>query len=363
MRKHFAIILSVSFILLVFFLLDYPLIKSYVKPPAGSRFYGATGYYFDYYQFLSWMRDGWNGKILIRSKYIPEIEKQVLFQPLFPTLGMLSRLVNLPIDITYHLGRNVFILTWILSIWYLIKTILDSSKSRKLALLLMLFSSSFPYVSKTYGAIKLLPIIDFWQSFYTLQKFMIPLHHGLANTLFNCLLILLMRLPLRQLADRNDGRGETRIIVKIVVVSIIIMLVNPALMTFMLAVLGIVSVCLRKGSPYKEFIIIFLSVLPLMLYNFYLFNYGNPWQYYYYGEKVGRYLVSYISYLASLGPLLLTAGLSFVYIRKFRFNPVDDALGNMFEQVGWFSHFFFYSQICFLIIESIFKFIGLQIFY
>jgi hypothetical protein len=65
-------------------------------------------------------------------------------------------------------------------------------------------------------------------------------------------------------------------------------------------------------------LVIIISTLPVFLYNFNIFQNGNPWKYYYLGEKVGRYDVSFVTYILSLGPLFLVGLLSFFYLPRFR---------------------------------------------
>ncbi len=324
-------------ILVIFVSSNFQLIKNYQSLPSGTTYLGATGFFFDYYQFLSWMRDGNEGKFLIASRYIPEQEKPVLLHPFFPVLGFIGGRMGLSLPVAYHLARNLFLGLFLTSLYILVRTIFNEIKYQRLAYLTILLSSAFPYINLNNGGVSLGPLIPFWQTFYALQKFDIPVHHLLAKSLFVILIALVI--------------SSRRRLIAIVLVSVLLVLVNPASMSFMLVILCI-SIVLARGplffkvsprmsevTPYKELIVIFLSVIPFMLYNYHIFTSGNPWKYYYYGEKVGRYMVSLWEYIGSLGPLFLTSILSLKYFRKFSFGEVFLSVWNflpaiMFPFVG-----------------------------
>lgn len=308
MRK----ILIVVFILFILIAANFQVVRNFLIAPKETFYTGAMGFFFDYYQFLSWMRDGENGQFLLSSRYIPTRESGVLLHPLFPLLGGIGKLVQLPGYLMYHIGRNVFLLTWIGSI-VILCAVFSKRKRKRMALFsLILFASSFPSVSvgKDY-TLQLSPFIPFWETFYTLEKFIIPPHHLLANTLF---LIIIAFLASKLSFERKLSFFEGLFLS---LCSIILFLVNPGSATFLLFIFGILF--LFEGTRFRKlFLLLFFSVLPLAIYNFVIFKTTIPWKYYYEGEAIGRYMVTFFEYLLSLGPLFFTALFSFFYVREFR---------------------------------------------
>lgn len=316
----FTIILLIVFI---FISANFDLVRNFQAAPPNTKYFGAVGFFFDYYQFLSWMRDGQQGKILLSSRYIPDSESGVLLHPLFPLIGFIGSFIHARADITYHVVRNLSLAGWLISLYLFVRILFSDKYIKRVAYVAILISGGFPIIAKVASTISLLPFIDFWKTFYPLEKFIIPPHHLLANTIF-ILLILCLSVWV-------EKKKETLAIYPVLIImSVALMLINPASMTFLILVLSVIFVLslislLFKIGERKEnirfikyYLIIILSVVPLYLYNLKIFTYGNPWKYFYLGEKNGRYMVSYFQYIASLGPFLLTSLLSVFYIKKFK---------------------------------------------
>lgn len=297
------------FILFILLAANFQVVRNAVVAPKETFYTGAMGFFSDYYQFLSWMRDGENGQLFLSSRYIPSQEKAVLLHPLFPLLGAAGKVMHLPGILMYHLARNVFLLTWIGTIASLC-IVFSKKKRERIALFsLILLASGFP-------SLTLSPIIPFWETFYTLEKFIIPPHHLAANTLFLLLVIsICFASKLRFPGKRSFFEG-----LFLSLCSIILFLVNPAAAGFLLFLLMIVFIRLSdcRNSTLLIPAILFFSVLPFAIYNFVIFRSAIPWRYYYEGEATGRYMVTFFEYLLSLGPLFFTALFSFFYGRKFR---------------------------------------------
>src|SRR3989338_1919452 len=117
-----------ALILVIFISANFQLIRNYQSSPSGSTHLGATGFFFDYYQFLSWMRDGSNGKFLIASRYITDREKPVLLHPFFPVLGFIGGRMGLSLPVAYHLSRNLFLGLFLASLYFFVRTIFNEIK-------------------------------------------------------------------------------------------------------------------------------------------------------------------------------------------------------------------------------------------
>lgn len=315
---NFRKIIIFVFCLFIFVSANFQLYKDWQNTPPGTVYFGATGFFFDYYQFLSWIRDGTKGKILVSCRYIPSHEPPVLVHTFFSLTGFITSFLHLEPYLVYHLFRNLFLATWILSFWILVKIVFAKKLERYLAFFLILASSAFPVMEISQSSLRLSPLISFWKTFYTLEKFAIPPHHLWANTFFLLLIVLIVR-------NLNKVAISWRQYAMISLVSLAIALSNPGAMTFLLMILGllfILALLKRKEEDKKYiriFLVIFLTVAPFFLYYWQVFNRALPWKYYYYGEKVGRYNVGIGQYIGSLGPLFLTALMSFLYLKKFRY--------------------------------------------
>lgn len=325
--RKIRISLFIVLLVAVLFSANWELGKSYIMTPQGTEYKGAVGFFFDYYQFLSWIRGGANGRLLISSRYIPSAQQAVLLHPLFPFLGFISQPLNLAPEIVYHLARNVFLIFFVFTIYRFASFYYRDKKYSWWAFLLIVFASAFPHVSFANQKPELSAIIPFWKTFYTWEKFAIPAHHLLANALFLMTLMIVVKMT----EEKNLTAGRYLTLACLV---IILFLVNPASATFvsvMIGIWGIVylsrySLIYFRGGiiNWKQVIKIILIVLvlagallPGALYYNRIFHFGNPWKYYYQGEKIGRYLVTYSQYLLSLGPLFFTSLLSFVYLKRF----------------------------------------------
>ncbi len=310
-------------IIFIFLSANFDLVRNIQVTPPNTKYFGAVGFFFDYYQFLSWMRDGQQGKILLSSRYIPNPDSGVLLHPFFPLIGLIGSIIHTRADVTYHIVRNLSLAGWLISLYLFVRYLFSDKNIQNIAYIAILISGGFPIIAKTASAISLLPFIDFWKTFYPLEKFIIPPHHLLANTIF-ILLILCLSVWV-------EKKKETLAIYPVLIImSVVLMLINPASMTFLIFTLSVIFVLslislLFKIGERKEnirfiryYLIIILSVVPLYLYNLKIFTYGNPWKYFYLGEKTGRYMVTYFQYIASLGPFLLTSLLSVFYIKKFK---------------------------------------------
>lgn len=299
MTQKITIIAIITVIIFIFVSVNFHLYRNYGATPAGTKYFGATGFFFDYYQYLSFIRDGSNGRILISSHYISEVRSPVLLHTFFSFSGFIFSPLKLPPHIVYYLIANISLLAFLISLFILAK--------HPLFYLLLLISGAFPWVSIREGKWAWEAIIPFAQNAYFLDKFSAAPHHLFANTM----IVLLILVTCREV--RPLSRGLTSIFS--ILLALLIGLSNPTVITFFIAVFGIVSLWDRRLR--KVSILIIVAVLPLLLYYFRVFQEIPPWNYYYLGEKVGWFNVSFWRFLGSQGPLFFTALLSFFYIRKF----------------------------------------------
>jgi hypothetical protein len=387
------IVYTVIFLILLSFIFsaaNYEAYRSYKDQPEGTKYYGAIGFFFDYYQFLSWIRDGRNGQILINSRYIPQVEKPVLLHPFFPLVGLATKPFGLSLPLTYHLVRNLALGFFLYCLYEFIREFLCQSQKSKVksqndksklktylwflnklniqkageqqiyskkpktdhqvifvVFCIILFVSSFPKISFIDGKLALSPIIDFWKTFYPLERFSIPPHHLLADGIFLLILGWIIGYFRDSLSDvpvklkMQNAKLELAIQKSKIknfffplLLSFFLVLLNPGIAVFLLLVVGVfiflvfIRFLYRFMKREKQvnvfgkviFIFIFVAIaaIPYIIYLNGIFKTGNPWKYFYEGEKVGRYLVSQWEYILSLGPFFFSAFLSLIYIKKFQ---------------------------------------------
>ncbi len=94
----------------------------------------------DYNVYLSYIEQGWQGRLMMRILYNPA-SHYVLFSPLWFVIGQFNRLTNISIIISYQLFRVLFSLIFITTLYWWVKKIFSSAKLVWSALAFILFSN------------------------------------------------------------------------------------------------------------------------------------------------------------------------------------------------------------------------------
>lgn len=100
----------------------------------------------DYLVYISNIEQGRQGHIFLQNLFDTQSQHGTLFSPHWYIMGQAGRWLNLSNVSIYHIFRIIFSLIFISTLWWWIKKIFISQKSRCLALAFVLFSSNFIYL-------------------------------------------------------------------------------------------------------------------------------------------------------------------------------------------------------------------------
>ncbi|MDF1499840.1 MAG: hypothetical protein P1P76_05155 [Anaerolineales bacterium] len=150
--------------------------------PAGTVFGGFLLNPVDGFSYLAKMRQGYQGAWLFQLPYAAEPGSGTLLFIFYILLGHLSRLVNLPLIITYHLARIVFSVGFFITLYAFFAAVFEETRLKWAGFLFSLFGSGFGWIA--------LPLfgrqsIDLWvpEAIPFLSAYTNP-HFPLAGTAF-----------------------------------------------------------------------------------------------------------------------------------------------------------------------------------
>lgn len=149
LKKFFRSITNETTIIIFFSLLAFLLsclsviIDIFFHAPPNTVYSFAHNYMPDYYQYLSWMKDGAEGKLLITSRYsaVNFVPKPVYL--FYPLLGFISQKIGLPLILGYTFGRFFWAGVRFLAIYFLIFKLIKKPTARILTFFLCLFLPPF----------------------------------------------------------------------------------------------------------------------------------------------------------------------------------------------------------------------------
>ena len=276
----------------------------------------AHNYMADYYQYLSWMKDGADGKMLITSRFSSDDFPRQFVYFFYPFFGFIFGKLGLPLYLGYTFLRVILSISKLLVIYLLISEIFKKSAARKVIFALVVFLPAFFTLSPPALWLERISSIDVLQ-----RTFFIP--HDLATA---CLLMLGCLFVGRFL--RKGGKREKKI--KNLVISSVCFftasITNPAhLLIFYLFIgAGFALYFVQQKSSFLKFFvagIISLALgLPLIIYYQRLFQTVLPFSWMFEQQKGLSLNVSFWQYLVSLGPagFLFVLGVpSFFKSKKF----------------------------------------------
>lgn len=157
--------------------------------PVGYIYPLVHNYEADYYWYLSLMRQGWEGSMMVTSRFTPEAFPPQSVNTLFPLLGIVGRLAGLSLPIVYTLSRFGFGV-WLLIAGYLLATdCFRGRRERVAACLFMIIGGPLWYMEN--GVLRQLG--EFWTGFDPIMRLSWLPHHMAANVLLIFSLILFVR--------------------------------------------------------------------------------------------------------------------------------------------------------------------------
>jgi len=78
--------------------------------PAGAVYMGSLGNNYDQASYLSWIKEGQEGKLLFEELYTTEKQSGLFFNPFFLACGQFTRLTGLDIVVSYHIIRLLLVI-------------------------------------------------------------------------------------------------------------------------------------------------------------------------------------------------------------------------------------------------------------
>lgn len=176
--------LSLLLLLIAISLSIFPDIYHQKIAPPGTTFPLIHNYPEDYFSYLSYMRQGYEGNWLISPRYNSQAAPRVLLFTFFSFLGHLSKLSNLSLPLTYFLSRIVFALLLYLLLFYLCTLIFSQKIYRLTSFALILFSTGFWSLDLSKNSVAnfltILPIkepLAFWTHFDPIVRTTFLPHH------------------------------------------------------------------------------------------------------------------------------------------------------------------------------------------
>lgn len=76
-----------------------------LRTPEGSVFTGVLSAYDDTFAYFAWMREGWDGQLLMRDPFTSEPQSRDFFLPLWGLLGLAARITGLSIPAIFYIAR------------------------------------------------------------------------------------------------------------------------------------------------------------------------------------------------------------------------------------------------------------------
>ncbi|OGG04252.1 hypothetical protein A2Z33_03830 [Candidatus Gottesmanbacteria bacterium RBG_16_52_11] len=161
-----------------------------IRTPAGFTYPLVHNYEADYYWYLSLMRQGWDGKLSVTTRFTGENFPPQPVNTFFPVLGMVSRISGLSLPVIYTVARVAFgwgLLYMSLRLLRLLK--LDKQQAVAVMILVVLGVPLW-YLSEG----KIVQAGEFWTGFDPILRITWLPHHLAANCLYLGGLILFVRL-------------------------------------------------------------------------------------------------------------------------------------------------------------------------
>ncbi|MBI4065036.1 hypothetical protein HY409_01535, partial [Candidatus Gottesmanbacteria bacterium] len=166
-------------VIFVFFVTFFPIFSAIWRAPADTTYVYAYGFTPDYYQFISWIRDGMNGT-LISPRYIPTPYPSVFIHPFFTMLGFAGKLIHTNPFLIYLMSRFFALAIFLYTFFLLVKTCRFPPFYRIIAFLFLVTATGFFRLIPDGGSYRLLdPLLGFTNT-NVLGKFTEPPHHILA---------------------------------------------------------------------------------------------------------------------------------------------------------------------------------------
>lgn len=315
-KKYF---ISTILILLATIVSILPDIYHLLITPLETTFPLIHNYPEDYFGYISYMREGFEGKWLFISRFTPEQFRPTLVYTFYNFLGFMSRISHISLPWMYFLSRIILGITLAFTVLLLLKNIFFTKNKINIGLFFTLFATGFwtiaPQSLPLSPNANLLPInqfLSFWSRLDPVARTTFIPHH-LLSTIFGLLSIYFLVAALKE----NNIKKAT-------IAGILGLLSGFTFHSTMINILGGVTIgalliSIQKVKEFGmngiKFIIIqmkyhtfyfglsIISIIYLYLISFSTF----PWNNIYYNEigSGSNFPVPFLDYVRALGPTLI----------------------------------------------------------
>lgn len=324
-------------LLIIFFSVFISLIPTFyhlLHTPKGSQFSFAYNFVPDYYQFISWMRDGRNGEFALTSRFTPEIFPRIYGHTFFPFLGFMTSLVGINLPLGFTLARVFLGIGRLMAIYILIGYIFKNKYFRIGSLVLIIFLPSFLTPQLTL----FMPGIT---NFDVFKRVTFLPHHLLSN------IFMILFFPLFVKSLEEDKKRYSLISGFFLLLSSFAnpaILLNMGVVLFTYSIFNLVFLRHKLGKLIKHILIVgIFLIISFLYYKYYLFS-VFPWNKFITGESIENRSWSIFEYIGVLG-LALPFTFPFFLKKEWRKNTllllmISWALGPLiaFVIVSYMSH-------------------------
>jgi hypothetical protein len=263
-KPEFFLILFLSVIAISFSLFQFYLFIR--NTPSGTFSPYIHNYLQDYYYYLSYIKQGIDGRLLVTSKFSPDVFPSLFVYTFFPLIGLIGGIFHFSPILIYLIAR-LFCAVLLLVLGYILASfILKSVKSRMSAFLFMIIGVSFWYMDKG----KILTYGDFWTGFDPFLRVAFLPHHIFANCM-TVLAFIFLSLGIKKRKARYSLIGGIIAGIGVWVnTAIIFALVIGVLTAFILEIKNII-----RNLPYVVLFLVFTLIPAFIIYMF--INTVFPW--------------------------------------------------------------------------------------
>jgi len=194
-KKSLVTIVLCALIIFPFVTAGSVYVVSRQKAPPQTLLVFAHPHYFDFYQYLYFIRMGAQGNFLYSIPYSANPPGPFLLHPLYFISGALGHFGGVSAPITLLLLRIFSLSTLVAVIWFLIRKTIHESTTRIIALLFVMCSTAFWALERIAGSWILIGEIPWSDNFDIYKKWNLPPHYLLATAAFIGILMLIRDKP------------------------------------------------------------------------------------------------------------------------------------------------------------------------
>lgn len=285
------------------------------KRQPGSTIYGfPTPWLNDYFQYISIIKMGQEGKLLYHNQYSEEYFPPLLLQPYYNILGVMTKPLGIDPFQAFFLAMLLSLCALIATVAFLAKKLFPSHSTASLVLILFITATNFWTFAHASG-IQYATEPETYSNWFNIFKklTMFPFHHYLS-----VIWILLMLYHFLHLKKNALSFIVTALL------GFLLSLMHPYNAISVLYILGvqlILTTLIKRKIPFLYIVHLLLaavSIAPLIFYTRYLLT--NVW-----GGVTTQAntlawtppIVSFSTYLFALGPLLVPALLASIQPKHF----------------------------------------------